>query len=513
MIYIKKEKVIAGNPVDEMKEIEGSHYGIICKTVLKNALALPEEMIFICSVYIPEVYGAYSESQNYPYVEIPFIQDADDNGHEPQIGDLCKVMFEGGKNQTCRLIYYISISQQARELNEDYILRGIISSDVVDKPDNPEDYEQYAGDFLDLAYYITTGHKKAELTYTDFVPCVLGNRKEATSNLSSAKNYFCKALNIPFVSYFTSAIYDTGVPVNASDYYNIINVVLNISESEKLTEIDKFYTDSKYSWDSEAENIRSLYELYNKSKGNIENLEDIIQKMTIACVAYCNPRYSKLLFPSLGEIPFALVNDFSAYPWVDHNYNYAERVWDIYSDSDRDNESYFMAFPKLLYRFRDLCEKEWLNVVSIYKSGINAQMKDTNNIKLKHTIVLCLTLCPWLFYPMTGYNTTVALSEELNASLRNAGLDEKDFRTYSTYISSPEEFSEIRLKLTNLIKSEPQPLNFVKQFRDIAYQVFGDSALYIPSKGLAVNTWDLYKIDEKFNRLKTALPKYLETIV
>lgn len=513
MIVTKDKNVWVNNPADDIKDIDGAHYGIICSKAIPKDVTVPlDALVYICSIYVPEVYGTYSSAQNYPYVEIPYKQDIDDEGHEPEIGELCKVMFEAGKSYVCRLVYYIKINEQIKELNKNYILHGILPSNVIDKPDNPADYTQFSAEFLDLAYYATTGHKKSELTYNDFVPCCLGSKKgSGKKDKSPAKNYFCKALSVPFMSYFTEDYFDMGVPINASSKYNVANILLSIYNTNisDVATIDKYFNDADYDW---LDEVASLYQIYNQSKGKVDNLEKLMEKIVLSVLSYCNPRFTKLLFPEVKDLPDDISSQLSMTISND-NYTYAERVWDVFANSNFDTEKFYMSFPKTMYQFRKQFEKEWASAMLIYESGFNSKMIDANNLKLKHTILLCLTVCPWLAYPLIGYYDEVALSDELNESLRRNGQDPRNFRTYSTYLNSYEEFTEIQKKLDTLIKSEPEPLQFVSSFRDIAYSIFGDSKLFIHLEANNKNTWDYYKMDDKFKRLKDALPKYLETIV
>lgn len=508
MIVTKDKNVWVNNPADGIKDIDGAYYGIICSKAIPKDVTVPlDALMYICSIYIPEVYGIFSSAQNYPYVEIPYKQDIDDEGHEPKIGELCKVMFEAGKSYTCRLVYYVKINEQVRILNENYILYGILPSTTIDKPDEkPDNYKKFTKEFIDIAYYITTGHKKSELTYRDFMPGCLGSRKNKEGK-SPAKNYFCTALSIPFMSYFTDDWFSLGIPIDASSKYNIYSVFLNIYNkniNDISNNLDKYFNNKDYDWIGTE---YSLYEIYQNAKGKVENLEEIMEKVVIATISYCNPKYTKLIFPDVGDLPDDIFIYLDLTTLYEGNYTYVERVWDVFTNENTETQKFYMSFPKTLYDFREQIETEWKSAMSAYESGFH-----TDDLKINYTMLLCLTICPWLAYPLIGYQESVKLNDELNLSLQLNKQDPRDFRTYSTYLNSDEEFTEVQKKLNTLTKLN-DPLQLVSSFRDIAYSVFGDGKLSIQLGLEYKNTWDYYKMDDKFSRLKDALPKFLETII
>lgn len=502
MIIIDKKDVKANNPADNIKKLDGSHYGVICNVTQKNS------NLFICSVYIPEIYGVYTEAQNYPFVEVPFRVDSDDSGHTPQIGELCKVMFEDGSNNTCRFVYYVPIDEQTREANEDYLKRGILNLDVLEPEADEEDIKKFMS-LLDLAYYVTTGHWKDEIDINDFVPCVLGAKLSGDYKVSGGKNYFCKALGLPFVSYLTTDHYSIGVPIISSKYYNVVRMLTGLTESDINDKVSEFYTNSIY--DYQDSNFLSLYEIYRRNYDkNIANLDEIMQKITISTIGYVNPHFTKLLYPGINIPPSIDGPLTTGNNGTTDNFTFAESVWDMYDN----NSKYNKPFSQLLHSYQVQYEKQWFGVVNTtWNSIFNGLNKQTDNTKLKHTIYLCLTICPWLAYPMGGYDESVDLQEDLQTSLKLNNTT--NFRTYSTYLNNHDEFVEVRDKLQNLVKQNSDPISTVKEFRNIAYEVFGDGMLDIHNVGASssiVNTWSYYEMDAKFDRLKDQLPDYIEAL-
>lgn len=512
MIIFNNDKTEYKDPTEALNKLDGTYYGVICNVFTKDVTADEKNSIFTCSLYIPEVFGKYENPQNYPTVDIPFCQDNDDEGYQPQIGDICKVMFENGKSFTARLLYLMTISPQSRKLNSDYILYGISPSEVIDRPSDREDLSLFTGEMLDLAYYITTGHTKSELTLDDFMPCVLGSATSGKKDYSKAKNYFCKALGMPFVSYFNDDIYGRGVPIEASEIYSAVSMFKSLYNNniEKAAELSYVYTDSKYSLRNP--DIGAPCEVYAECKGKVDELDSKMLQFTLATLAYVNPRHINLLFPDIGddlpdEMIFAM--HYSNYTQA---YCYAERLWDTYANTELYEQDFYMLYPKIMFNLREYIEKQWASSVPVFISGFNNAMSDSNNTKLKYTVVLCLTICPWLAYPLIRQYSNITLNEQLNALLQENGImTPMEFRTYATYITNDEEFTNVSLKLRNMLKDNVEPKNFVTGFRDVAYSLFGTG--YLNFYGLYdERTWDYFNMDAKFKRLQDKLSEFLETV-
>lgn len=530
MIYTKDKDVWVKNPADELTKIDGEYYAVICYVTTKNITAEPENMMYYCSLYIPEVHGKYKGSaQSYPVVEIPRCVDNDDPGYTPEIGDVCKVMFENGRSYTCRFIYMLHINDQNKLLNRNYLLYNILPTDIIDKPTNPEAYKALTW-LLDYAYYITTGHTEDQLTAHDFVPCVLGSKatdKDSgwwifnTEEGSAGKNWFCKALTMPFFSYFTSDFNAIGTPIEASDIYNVKNVIQDLYNNhfDELDIVDKFFKNSVY--DFVNVDIKSPYEIYTSSTLE-ENKKENMFNFMLSCLALCNPRCAGMVVPGAGNLLEAFQ------PWnlstagiSDYYASYAEYVWSIYNSNlllrqGVTNATSHLAYSKFLLEFKTVYETEWLRSMTQFLSGINNIVNDNTNVKLKYTIILCLTICPWLAYPLLGYRQNLS-QEALELIPKQIEYNNITWRTYSTYLSSDEEFTNVQTKLVNLARAtDITPKNFVLGFRDVAYDVFGSGRLlllYDESAGTEfVDTWDYYKMDEKFKRLNESLPSILEKI-
>lgn len=529
MIVTKEEKTLATNPPDEIKDIDGVFIGVICNSFVKNPSKPIPQWIYLCSIYVPEVYGKYDyNAVNYPTVEIPRMADADDYryvgkkivyGYEPVIGDICKVAFISGCNNECRLIKFLYINDEVRLWNQNYILHGILSSDVVAPPEGEtlKQIEDTFGsddtgtDMLDIAYYITTGHHKKDVVSSDFKPGYLAPEKGAdtgwwlfkSEGYSMGRNYFCTALTMPFLSYMNNEAYSTGIPVDASEHYNVMHVIKSLYSSTKFKdELRVMFTSEGYDvglgWDP--------YNIYQQSK------DDDALLLTLGCsLAYCNPFYVQLMFPG-KSIPDNIQQYFQMYG-ISYDYNYAERLWDFFEFAYDEEEEFDSAFSKLLFKYREEYEQEWFKMIPTYFSGFCGAGKPVkeDDTKMKHTVILCLTICPWLAYPLIGYSTKVALSEELNNTFKLQGKDRQDWRSYCTYIGTDSLFTEVSIELNKAAKGT-DPIQFVKSFRKTAKKVFGNGRLEDRPSASYVNPWTYFKFDEKFDRLEDVLPQYLEKL-
>lgn len=536
MIYIKDNELSAKDPSEEINKLDGEYYAIACMVTWVNPdVEFPGSWRYNVSLYIPEVYGQYQkDAQNYPIAEIPFLFDshADDTvtnkygeyykalarGHVPEVGDVYRVMFENGNSHTCKMIYQVVIGDQSKVLNKNYINNGILPSGVIDRPDDvsPEIVQKFA-DMLNLGYYITTGHYKNQLTYKDFMPCVLAPNKEEgnkwwSDNKSRARNIFCKALSMPFMSYFTGDIFDSGVPINASENYNVMNMVLSLIQEHSAvpTLFNKYFQDSKYDWSFVWATPISPYGLYVDNKGKINNLEDIMQKMMITSYCYINPRYTKVLFADVGDLPDGLLFGLSDTSMSTYNRFYSDFVWEFFGINE--NSPCAFEFPKLLYIYKEDYEKEWLKFIQVISSGLNYH----EDKKLLHTMLLCLTICPYMAYPMIMYYTEALLSDELNASLTANGSNPRDFRSYSTYIETDDDFTNIAVRFNNIAKNTAESKNYlgyVDSFKNITKSIFGNGLLWDTMDLADINPWIKYGMDSKFTRLRDKLSSYLEKIV
>lgn len=528
MIVTKEKNSIAKNPTDDINKLDGTYYGIICN--VSAPIYDSAEKYYYCFIYIPEVYGVYNQdAQNYPSVKIPFKQDSDDEGTVPEIGDICKVMFEAGcgNNNSCKFIYYIPLTLQSKILNRNYILYNILPTSLVSVIDDPKAYEKFRGDFLDLAYYITTGHNKNELIIQDFLPFVLGSRSKTDSvwwgeavndGESAARNYFCTALGMPFYSYLTPEIdiVYQNAPIESSDLYNVSHVILDLYNNNfnSLKYIDQFFDDSKYSlkpYPPEAiiapPDIYTT--IYNDKDITMDKREFMFYSI-LSLISFCSPEYMWILFPDFPYGRDILARYFTVNWKVDENAknkNYTEYLWYRYNDNS--GRPYSYAYSKFFYNFRDTYELEWLRNVPVMLSGLNNNniIYDINDTKLKYTIVFCLTICPLLMYPLFLYERNTHLDEILKSSLSNPS----DYASFITYLGSIEEFTEISKKLRLLSRNKTTPLAYIRGFRDIAYGVFGDGKLYI--NGSLTNTWNYYNMDDKFERLKDKIDTFLEKII
>lgn len=515
MILTNEENVVI-NPADNINKIDGSYYGIICNVILSNngLISGDDNRIFSCSIYIPEVYGLYKNNYcNYPVVEIPFKQDLDDVGYVPQIGDICKVMFEDGKSYTCKLIHMLYIREENRLINENYIKYGILPYALVEKPDNPEYYNKFSGEFLNFAYFVTTGHWKDSVTVNDFDFGVIGPPKDDDTGtwfgfkikgISAATNYFCHALGMPFMSYL---VYQDpayfNVPINSTPIYNVVDIITKMIDKTlyEPEDITKYFTESKY--DFEAIRAISPYKLYQEYK-NEEAMLAII--FSVLCII--SPRYYKILHSGFNIPDNILRNVDGMYPLGGRQYNYSEVLWNSYNDPSLKDIYSYLAYSEFLYKYREQYELNWIQTMIVYMSGLNEL---TKNINTKYTFLYCLTICPYLAYPLFLQRIeTPELIEEINNQLEKQGKQKADFRNYSTYISSDTKFTEVSIQLRDLIQSTLKPNEIVSKFRDIAYSLFKDSNIYIHFD--YKDGWTFSKMDEKFDRLKNNIESELSKL-
>lgn len=536
MITIKNNKMSTKDPSDAINKLDGEYYAIACNVIWSNPdNPDPRQWIYYVTFYIPEVYGPYrKDAQNYPVGEVPFVFDYHDDDYEidketglmlimyrgyvPKIGDVYRVMFEAGDNFRCHFVYYVDVGDQSRLLNKNYIEEGLTPSGVIDKPinPNPDIVDTFGNDMLNLAYYITTGHYRNQITYKDFVPCVLAPNKEADNHWwskgrSKARNIYCKALSMPFMSYFTGDIFDTGTPINASENYNVLNMIQSLSSQHEsyLVTFNRFYKDKDYDWSSVWATPKSPYVIYQNNKNKIDDLDNIMQKMMITSFCYINPKYTKIVYADVGDLPTDILFDLQGSDITAYNRFYADYTWEYFGRNENSPKAY--EFSKLLYRWREQYEAEWLKAIQVYISGINYY----GDRKLLHTILLCLTICPYMAYPMIMYYTEVLLQDELNDVLIANKQDPRQFRSFSTYLETDEDFTNTAVKLRDLAKicSETKSyLTYVDKFKELVKNIFGDGLVWDLVALQDINPWFYYNMDGKFARLRDKLPQYLEKI-
>lgn len=527
MIIFKDDEITAIDPNDNITKLDGIYYGVInCVTTTDTDLD-NKAFQYYCSLYIPDVHGEIDlQSFNYPVVKIPRYQDDDDIGSEPQIGDICKVMFEDGNSSSCQLIYKLNLAPEYRNLNMLYVTQGIISSSILDRPDNTDEIEQiYGGDLLNNAYYITTGHYKDNITESDFTTYALNGKVHENSenilgaeNKSNANCYFCNPLSMPLFAFFISPLTTTNdVPINSSENYNVKNCIMSLNSINNtdtanfIDDIRELYTNSDY--DFQYPQIKSPYAIYNTLKTkNIENLDMYMYYALSSSICFCPPQYANMLYPEFSKYDSDLKYEFSVQQ-ANNTDSYDKILWGIFNSSSNSDKKYYQYFSKLLFKYKKYYEDEWIKMVQTYLSGINNIVTTQNNIKLKYTIILCLTICPLLAYPMLG--NYFSFNDRLDSDIAryfNFTSDTDKIRIYSTYLNSEEEFNDIRVKLNNIIKdNDKSPENFVIEFKNIAKSVF--NSWIADSMGNKYYLWEASKMEDKFNRLQDILPNYLNSLV
>ena len=61
MIIVKEDKTITKDTTEDLTKLDGSYYAVICNVQLVNEVEDPKLAQYYCSIYIPEVYGAYNQ--------------------------------------------------------------------------------------------------------------------------------------------------------------------------------------------------------------------------------------------------------------------------------------------------------------------------------------------------------------------------------------------------------------------------------------------------------------------
>lgn len=553
MINIIEKNVSAVNPTDDIKKLDGTYYGIICNVI---AGLRDTEVIYNCSLYIPNVYDKYDKDkiQNYPVVEIPFKQDIDDKGKEPKIGELCKVMFENGDNRSCKLLYLIPVSSEVINNNALFIEKGILSTSLLSKPTDDADSELLKNylQLLNIAYFITTGKLGKDITPEDFELCVLGSKAiskdsgwwikpdKISKEVSAAKNYFCKPLGMPMYSYFTKDTNSIHVPIKSSQIYNIEYVILDLYNNHFLdiSSIESYYKENTYDFSVSVSDLLSPYRIYNSELENlvknkpsnfetIDELDDFMLKFVAANIANCNPNFLNVIFPDIQN-PSSKLNLVIDSSTTINTISkcYSENLWYFLNNPNNSYPNTKYLFSKYLYSIKEVYEVEWLRSMFSLASGIKniINNKNKNNKNLIQIILLCLTICPWMSYPMLGYiqestlNTVVknALSIQLDVT-KNVSISIDEFRTYSTYLNSDEDFNNIRVEFYNLLQqTNISTLQFVTKFEEISKSVFGEGKLPdidVSNPSTNINTWDYYDMSGKFSRLRSVINTKLTDLV
>lgn len=555
MIYTKEKNTLTQDPSDNIKKLDGTFYGIICNIVPDSILDINKQWYryYYCSLYIPNVYNEFNkdEIQNYPVVKISFVQDDDDPGHVPVIGELCKVMFENGDSRSCQLLYVVPISNEAITNNSLFIEDGVLSTSLISKPADDASSELLKSylQLLNTAYYVTTGKLRDDVTFEDFELCVLGSKAiskdsgwwvkpDKSSKVSAAKNYFCKPLSMPMYSYFTK---DMGihVPIKSSQIYNIENVILDLYNNYflDLSNIEVYYKDSKYDFSINVSDISSLYQIYTKEQNtilankasqfkDIDKLDDFMFKFTASCIVNCNPNFLNIIFPDISEPNLKLTSSLidNTVPTNFVSRCYSENLWYFLNNPNNPYPEVKFLFSKFLFSIKEIYEVEWLRSMFVLSSGIKNLMKDKNNKNLVQIILLCLTICPWMSYPMLRYTQESALNtivkDQLSTQLGitgNVSVDINEYRTYSTYFSSEEDFINTSKELYNLLQqTNISLLQFVDKFEKITKSVFEEGELpNIDSTNPVnnTNTWNYYEMSSKFSRLKATINTKLIDLV
>lgn len=489
MIIFKDNNTVIKDP--EAPVLDGVYDAVIA-SVYQNSNETDTNRTYSCVVYIPEVFGKYEKyNRYYPVVDIPFKQDNDDEGHEPQIGELVRVSFDDGNSNSCRLVYIIPTNTEVIVRNALYIKENVLPSTIINT-DDPLLYENVL-EWLDDAYLVTTGKHMSAITPLDYAKqYVVTANATPISNAPNkgCDNYFLKPLTIPFITAYSSNTDDTSeffsfIPVFLSNIYLFADVAYIIQNEYLKQDIDTilniynnistFISDPTYSID---------YDILK------DNEELIIMYMCCVLSGIC-PEHANILFPSLND------ETLDKFVLVCPGFNYISGIhvwWNMYI---RDN--YNPQIADFVFSQKSKLEKEWANSCVSWLSAINNIVKDTTDVKMKETIILCFTIFPWITYPLLGYESSSA--SYINPNVLEVWYDfyNIDKRTYNTIFSSDDEFEETVTTLYTGMRQITKPTEFIDLFQKTTKKLYDKYNNDIFS---SVSSWDECEMDDKFTRLR-----------
>lgn len=476
MIVFKNNEISVEDP--EAIQLNGVYYGIIINSVQVS------NNLFHCYIYIPEVYGPfdhiYNNTANYPVVKIPFKQDNDDEGHVPQTGELVKVSFNNGSSTDCQFVFLVPIGEEQRIRNALYITDGIIPADIYTDINDPDLLNKIKS-LVKYAYEITLNDGSNMPSSNKFkINCL--------TSCKGYNNYFLTPLMMPLTAQYSQTGNESNnipVPVISSVIYLLADIITQFVNSE----------------DGNINRQNALLELWNNppeiSPGILAYQPDSLSEhddkiYAIASLLSGIPTgFAKVIFPEASD---------NVVEWS-LNGGFQEDIWYRYYTLYRlyENETVNPA-GKLYYDNISLYENEWAKTMVSWMTGINAIVKDPNNLKLKIAIAFCFNLCPWMAPIVIGYNESDFDIQQRIVSV--AGDNYENLQTYFDFnkdnsysiLYTHEEFIEVQKRLYEAIREE-KIKNFISEFRLTAKEAF---SCHMTN---GVSSWEECDMDEKFNRL------------
>lgn len=460
----------------EIGKLDGVYNGVISAVHLKESTE-SDNLIYNCVIYIPEVYGRYSIGCKYPDVDINFKQDADDEGHIPQIGELVKVSFDDGDSNSCRLVYTVPVKDSVRVRNANYIENGVLPTTILDI-DDPK-VTKTVLDWLNEIYFVTLGKNKTDISVSDF-----NTLNYLIFNTGGNKSYFLNPLMIPSVTSIGQEDVESS-PVGIGAIYFLSNIYV-------LSDIIKKFENTQ------REKLIDIYDAMNKSNiypaidesyiKNIENKQDL-KVYYIACLlSTVPPYYVDMLFPGIDSNIRTVIMDYS------NNYSKPIEIslwWSYYNETSiyADTDYYI---GNLFIDNIDTVENEWVKSSVSWLTGINAILPDSNkgNILLKKAIVFCFTLFPWIVYPLLSYElSSTNIFDNATAQYIRSHYNVDD-KLYLYLFDSDTEYKRITKKISDLLRQDNlTPFNFVYEFKNIVRSL------------CTVESWQQNNMDVKFGRI------------
>ena len=461
MIVFKDNEVKA--EYKEQPKLDGVYLAIICYSGYKD------ENNRICYVYMPEVYGAYDGfPTNYPCVEVPFKQDNDDLGHEPQIGELVKVSFDDGSVNDGRFLFYVPVSNETIIANKDYIESSVLPTEIIEDITDPQ-ILAVIDQWLDNAYYVTTGKHKTSVVAEDFE-----YRNLATNDFD---NFYLTPLTMPLTSNKRKG--GENVPIFTSNIYKYFDVIQNICYRERDYFIWMF------------NNVPTLGNLppHTYKPEDYDDWTDDEKFIFVSCMmSFIDAGCANIVFPNLSS---------KDYDHIKVESSLATKVGPKNWWNPRFSARFVANYVK-----KEIIEyeNEWKRTCASWLTGINNVVPDKEDMKFKQIIILCLTIVPWFAQPFLRYYLKDVTSEAWYNYMQNK------YRSYNSIFATDEQYSEFGVLLRNAVAKGPK--EFVSVFKEQTKTIFGNIER-VPNKDETFdyddNVWKACNMENKF--------KYLDEVV
>lgn len=465
------------NRVDA-KRYDGIYYAIIINSYLSS-----NHVDYKCYVYIPEIFpdsnirnGAlYYRCYDFPHVNVPVRSDSckDESGNLiediPSIGQLIKVSFDDGDINSCRFVSYVPLEPIYENINKNFILNGIIPSDVVYGITDEEILKTFRP-LIPLANYITTGEEEPSAEHYKY-KFVFSNTDTGRDDMNCFFNWFTEALTMPLHSMFKSG-YTGGdsaivLPYYSTDIYGLYYVMQNVVAKGYYGDLNNLYThipscenlgsdyymllfDNKETKITESADrakvaavwILGLFSGYGNSTmslgSGVKNYEVSLADMAFPEVT------AEFLEPFLGHI--ALSDWYSTVPelfWLYMSYGYDEGI----SAQDEKLEEYRKYRVNNILHTANIKKEYETHYVSCLATWSTAINNLTTDEEMRNVILMCLTIAPWFAAPLLLYKTGESKSVQsmsifLNSLSKN---DSWDFYVdiYNDYVSNADSVGNV----------------------------------------------------------------------